>query len=240
MPRNVLIELGMAIALNRPALLLRHEESPPERLPRCLEGLAGQVVCYSGEHTLWAALRERLPRWVEEPPEQGWWNTICIFGGRRCEYREAHPRAARWTQPGLACRVCHGADPGRKDFQAEVREVLERYSGVEALPLEDARPAQGCDLLVCGLCQAVRQAPFSIYRLTPDTPAETYLALGMSLALEAQFGYAIPKGVIVAQERDIPSLLRGYEVLEARNGVERKMQLRKALPVVLLKVRETA
>jgi hypothetical protein len=240
LPRNVLIELGMAIALNRPALLLRHLSSPEERLPACLAGLAGHIVCFAGETTLKRELEKRLPQWVQQPPEQSWWNRNCVVGGRRCEYRETHPRKEGWGRQSLLCLVADGPDVDREDFRAGLAEVLDRYRGVETSYQNALQPARGYDFLLCGLCQGVRSAPFGIFRITPQTPAEAYLALGMSLALETQFKYPIPKIVMVGDERDLPSLLRGYEVLEARNGADRKGQLRRAVPVVLMKVQQTA
>jgi RNA polymerase sigma factor (sigma-70 family) len=239
LPRNVLIELGMAIALNRPALLLRHLSSPEERLPACLAGLAGHVVCFAGETTLKRELEKRLPQWVQQPPEQSWWNRNCVVGGRRCEYREAHPRKEAWGRQSLSCLVADGPDVDREDFRAGLAEVLDRYRGVEASYLDALRPARGYDFLLCGLCQGVRSAPFGVFRITPQTSPEAFLVLGMSLALEAQFDYPIPKVVIVADEMHLPSLLRGYEVVAARNGQERETQLRRIVPTVLQKVRQT-
>ena len=54
LPRNVYIELGMAIALNRPTLLLRHKDNVEAKreLPECLKTVSEAIVPWSGEPTL--------------------------------------------------------------------------------------------------------------------------------------------------------------------------------------------
>src|ERR1051325_9313767 len=73
MPRNVFIELGMAIALNRPTLLLRHANNKDLEVPEYLKSMGGLLLEFSGETTLKAALSKRLPLWLEASPERDWW-----------------------------------------------------------------------------------------------------------------------------------------------------------------------
>jgi len=240
MPCNVFIELGMAIALNRPTLLLRHASNRELGSPACLKSVSGHILEFSGETTLKRALEERLPQWVDAPPERDWWNRYCIFGGRICEHREAHPRARQWGQKTLHCHIADGPDVDRDDFRGVVEEVLGRFSDV-AFDYLDALPAtKGYDFLLCTHCQTVRSTPFAIYRITPRTPAETFIAIGMSVALEAQFEYKISKILLTENVQDVPSLLSGYEVVVARSDGERKKRLRTFIPTVMQKVRETA
>ena len=89
----------------------------------------------------------------------------------------------------------------------------------------------------CAHCQTVQSSQFAIYRITPQTDAETYIAIGMSIALETQFGYDISKIFFTADVHEVPSLLSGYEVIEAVNTKARKQRLRKALPVVMQRCR---
>lgn len=88
MPRNVLIELGMAIALNRPMLLLRHAENEACNiaLPVCLQGIE-QIYTFTGTTTLRKALETSLPQWIYRSPEREWRNRYCHFGGLVCSYR---------------------------------------------------------------------------------------------------------------------------------------------------------
>jgi len=85
----------------------------------------------------------------------------------------------------------------------------------------------------------VRAHPFAIHRLTENTQPETLIAIGISIALEKQFDYKIPKLLLVENPEDLPSLLKGYEYVPARSDKERKEQLRRFLPTVMRQVRET-
>ena len=239
-PSNVFIELGMAIALNRPILLLRHANNRELELPDCLKSVSGHILRFSGETTLKRALLKRLPQWVNAPPERDWWNRYCIFGGRVCEYRGAHPRAKQWGQKTLRCHISDGPDVDRDDFRGVVEDVLGRFGNVMFDYLDALPVAKGYDFLLCTRCQTVRSTPFAIYRITPNTPAETFIAIGMSIALEAQFEYKISKILLTDNVQDVPSLLSGYEVVVARSDKDRKSHLRTFMPTVVQKVRETA
>lgn len=205
MPRNVFIELGMAIALNRPTLLLRHSENEEAglKLPTCLESVSDRILEFSGKTTLKVALRKRLPQWIDVPPERDWWNRFCVFGRRICENREAYPRARRWGQETLCCHVSDGQDKDRPDFRSVVEEVLGRYNDLTFEYLDALSITKGYDFLFCTLCQKVRSTPFAIYRVTPKTPAETFIAIGMSIALEKQFQHEIPKILLTASVRGL-------------------------------------
>lgn len=238
-PRNVFIELGMAIALNRPTLLLRHASNQELDLPECLKSVSQHILVFSGQSTLKLALKQRLPQWINALPEQAWWNRHCIFGGRVCEYREAHPRSRQWGQKKLCCHISDGLDIDRSDFRNVVEEVLERFNDITYKYLDGLSEINGYDFLLCSHCQTVRSTPFAIYRISRHTPPETFMAIGMSTALEAQFEYTIPKLILTEDPQDVPSLLTGYEVVVARNDGERKMHLRRFMPTVVQKVRET-
>jgi hypothetical protein len=240
MPRNVFIELGMAIALNRPTLLLRHASNREVELPECLKSVSGHILEFSGETTLKRALKQNLPQWVKAPPERDWWSRYCIFGGRPCEYREAHPRANQWGSKMLRCHISDGPDVDRDDFRGVVEEILERFSDVTYTYLDAISTTKGYDFLLCTYCQTVRSTLFAIYRIVPHTPANTFVAVGMSIALESQFEYGIPKILFVEDARNIPLLLSGYEVAVARNDRERRSRLRTCMPTVIHKVQQTA
>ena len=238
-PRNVFIEFGMAIALNRPTLLLRHASNQELDLPECLKSVGEHILVFSGQSTLKHALKERLPQWINALPEQGWWNRHCIFGGRVCEYRETHPRARQWGQKKLSCHISDGLDIDRADFRNVVEEVLERFNDITYKYLDGLSEISGYNFLLCSHCQTVRSTPFAVYRISRHTLPETFIAIGMSTALEAQFEYTIPKLILTEDPQDVPSLLAGYEVVVARSDSERKMHLRRFMPTVVQKVRET-
>jgi len=239
MPRNVFIELGMAIALNRPTLLLRHASNKELELPEYLKSLAGHIVEFSGDITLKGKLTGLVPQWINEPPDRDWWNRYCIFGNRKCEYREGNPRSKQWGKKRLVCHISDGCDPDQGDFRGVLQEVLERFSDLNVIYLDAISVAKGYDLLLCSLCQTVRSTPFAIYRVSPHTPATTFLAIGMSIALESQFRYEIPKVLLTDDLNDVPSLLSGYEVVVAKSNKERRGHLRTFIPTVIKTVRET-
>lgn len=240
MPRNVFIELGMAIASNRPTLLVRHSSNRLIELPKCLQSIEGHILEFGGETTLKHALKKRLPQWVNAPPDRDWWNRYCIFGNKKCEYREANPRSRQWGKKMLRCHIADGPDLDRDDFRSVVENVLGRFSEISTIYVDAWPLSKGYEFLLCTNCQAVRSTPFGIYRITAASPAETFITIGMSIALEAQFNYKIPKILLTERVQNIPSLLTGYEVVEASNDKELKSQLRAFIPTVAQKVRETS
>src|SRR5262249_20155697 len=154
-------------------------------------------------------------------------------------YREAYPHSQQWGQETIRCHISDGQDTDRPDFRGVVEEVLGRFSDVAFEYLDGLPIVDGYDFLLCTHCQTVRSTPFAIYRITPQTAAETFLAIGMSLALETQFTHRIPKILLTTNAHDVPSLLSGYEVVEARNDQECKTYLRKFLPAVIQEARKT-
>jgi len=238
MPRNVFIELGMAIALNRPTLLLRHASNRELELPECLKSVSRHILEFSGYTTLKRALKGELPRWVNAPPERDWWNRYCVFGGRACEYREVHPRAKQWGQKDLCCHISDGPEVDRLDFRGVVEDVLGRFSDVTYVHLDAPPVVNGHGFVLCTCCRTVRSTPFAIYRIGSRTPAETFIVIGMSIALETQFEYRIYKILLTENVQEVPSLLSGYEVVIARSDGERKARLRTFVPTVIQKIRE--
>jgi transcriptional regulator with XRE-family HTH domain len=245
LPHNVLIEVGMAIVLNRPALLLRHTSNKVVPLSACLQGV--DMLEFAGETTLKMALEERLLQWFNVPPDRDWLNRFCIFGNRVCDFREEHPRARQWGHEMLRCHVCDGLDRDHSCFQKAEREeiqgafedVFSRYSDLVLNYLDELSPINGYRFTLCSHCQNVRSTPFAVYRILPHTPTEVFITIGMSIALETLFEYDIPKMLLVRQEQDLPSLLRGYEVVEAVSSSEVKRKLKAFVPAVMQKVRET-
>jgi tetratricopeptide (TPR) repeat protein len=237
LPRNVFIELGMAIALNRPALMVRHASNRNLELPECLQSVAGHIVEWSGDATLEERLSKLLPEWLETSPKEDWLDLFCKFGHRVCNFRKADPRSRQWGQKDLPGHVSDGPDLDRPDFRKAVAKVLGRYSDLQITYL-DALPIQrDYQFLLCSYCQTVRSTSFAVHRLTRDSPPETFIGIGIALALEKQFGYAIPKLLLGASKDDLPSLLGGYEIAPAANSTEIKESLGRFMPEVIQKVR---
>jgi transcription antitermination factor NusG len=240
MPRNVMIELGMAIALNRPILLLRHASNRDLALPEGLQGISNQILEFSGTSTLKKVLAQHIPMWINIPPEKAWWNRHCMFGERICTYREAYPSNQQFGKKELRCTISDGKDPCRDDFRSVIEEVVERFSDVNHIYSDSLSINEEDNFLLCSHCKMTRSSSFAIYRITSYTPAEVFIAIGISLVLEVQFKYQIPKILISEDVQDIPSLLSGYEVCAAKNDKERKQHLMKSLPDVLKVIRQTS
>jgi hypothetical protein len=244
LPRNVFIELGIAIALNRPTLLLRHTSNRSLPLPSCLQGI--EMVEYTGDITLKQELKRRIPQWLDVPPDRDWLNRFCLFGDRVCSLREQHPRLQQSGQQTLHCHICDGLDRQHPNYcqseSDEIRgafeDIFSRYSDLEVSYLDDRSIVDGYQFLLCSYCQIVRSTPFAIYRLTPTTSAQTFISIGISIALENLFDYKIPKILLVRQEQDLPSLLRGYEIVEVVNTHALKQKLKACLPSAIQVVRE--
>ena len=245
LPRNIYIELGIAIALNRPTLLLRHTSNQELQLPTCLQGI--KLLDFAGDVTLKKALETQLPQWINVPPDRDWLNRFCIFGNQVCSFREKHPCTQQWVQEKIHCHISDGLDKNHPHYHQsecdEIRgafeDILNRYSDLVCNYLDEISVVDSYQYLLCSHCQAVRSSPFAIYRILPNTSAETFIAIGISIALEKLFEYKIPKVILVKHERDLPSLLRGYEVVEAVNSKQLKQKLKAFLPIVLKLVRET-
>lgn len=88
--------------------------------------------------------------------------------------------------------------------------------------------------------QTVRSTPLAIYRISPTTSAETFVAIGISIALEKLFAHKIPKVILVRQEQNLPFLLRGYKVVGAIGTKEVTQKLRASLPKIIGVVKETS
>lgn len=238
LPRNVFIELGMAVALNRPVLLLRHKANVGAalELPKCVQNWP--IVEWAGDITLKETLRQVLPQWIRQDPADAWRQRHCNIGGRLCEHRESHPRARKWVDDALRCHIADGQDTDQTDFRAGIETELNRFALVEFEYLDDLPQAEGYSFLLCSHCQSVRSNRFGIYRITPQTAAETYLAIGMTFGLEKQYGYRILKLVFAETAEKVPSLLAGYEVVTAQNNRERTQKLSHFMSSVINQMRQ--
>jgi hypothetical protein len=240
MPRNVFIELGIAIALNRPLLLLRHSSNRSLEIPKCLQCVSDRVLEFSGTKSLERILTTHLPELIAVTPQTAWFNRHCIFGQKACEHREVYPKAKQLEQQKFCCAIADGTDANRDDFRATVEDFLNRYNDLTYTYLDSLSMQSGYNFLLCTHCQIARSSPITIYRITSETPPEAFISIGISLALEEQFTYKIPKILIAERIDDIPSLLKGYEVMVVNSDTELKQRLKEFMPPVLTKIRETS
>jgi RNA polymerase sigma factor (sigma-70 family) len=239
-PGNVLIELGIAIALNRPTLLLRNKENQTLELPECFKSISHLILEFGGESSLIRILKEHLPHWINKSPEKSWWNRYCFLGNQVCQYRETHPQLKQFGKQNLNCPILDTPNINYQDFRDLTEEILNRFSNITYTYIDNLCLTEGYQFLLCNHCQTIRSSPFAIYQIAPSTPPEVFIALGMSIALEKQFEYEIPRIIMTEELTNIPSLLGGYEVIKAESDKEKKRQLSKFIPAVLNKVRETS
>ena len=217
-PWNVFIELGIAIGLNRRILLFKRTGRQSNfALPEWFGNLNTKLLEIGGAQALKRGLREVLPEWFKEVPEQNWHKRFCSFAERTCEYREMSPLPHIHRERTYQCHVSCGED---EDFQDTVNEVMERFSGtvthhyLHTLPM-----ANGYTFFPCTYCQQARTNPFAIYHLSPQPQIETLLSIGMILAIEKQFPQKIPLILLAKQMDHVPSLLSdsGYQIQVYKN-----------------------
>jgi len=241
MPCNVLIELGIAIALNRPTLLLRHTGNRLAKLelPKSIQSVT-QIREFSGDYSLENALREHLSRQANLPTDSDWQHHRCRFGEINCSYIPVYPHTAMITHDKLHCHIADGPDADQLDFRRTIEAVLSKFNNISYSYLDKGNVPRGYTFLLCSHCQLIRSTPFAIYRITPDTLPDTYIAIGISIGLEYRFHYKIPRFLITKDMQHMPSLLQGYQFVPMKSLHTLKTTLPQFVRQVLKKIDEPA
>src|SRR5579859_3955872 len=242
MPCNVLIELGIAIALNRPTLLLRHTGNGIAgiALPKSLQSISQIYEFTGGDYSLEKALREHFSYQADLPTYSDWQHYHCCFGEINCSYLQVYPHTALITHDKLHCHIADGPDTDQLDFRRTVEAALGKFNNISYSYLDKGNVPIGYTFLLCSHCQLVRSTPFAIYRITPDTSPETYIAIGISIGLEYRFHYKIPRFMITRDMQHVPSLLQGYQCVPIRNLHTLKTTLPQFVQQILTKMDERA
>lgn len=242
MPCNVLIELGIAIALNRPTILLRHTESRIANieLPESIKSVTQINEFTGGNYTLEKALREHLSKLANLPPDQDWRHRRCLFGEFDCSYIHVNPHTAMISVDMLHCHIADGPEPDQIDFRRTVEKVLSRFNNISYSYLDKAVVPSGYTFLLCAHCQLIRSTPFAIYRITPYTLPDIYIAIGISIGLEYRSGFKIPRFMITKDMQHVPSLLWGYEFVLMKNLHSLKTRLPQFVQDIMMKIDEPA
>jgi len=193
LPRpNVFIEIGVAIGLNRPLLILAQRETI---VPQALKSLVS--ISYSSYAQLTrdlAGKTDALARRIEKGKQLG--TNYCHICEKPCvdtvvrqerRYLVASPR-------GQAA----------SDFNSAVEGALREHDYHPLYLDEEA----GGGMAVCQFCHLLRSTAFGIYHLHTETPCETFLALGLAIGLKAAFVLLSPK------DSDLPSNLKGWDHFE--------------------------
>jgi hypothetical protein len=242
MPCNVLIELGIAIALNRPTILLRHTESRIAKieLPESIKSVTQISEFTGGDYTLEKALREHLSQLANLPQDQDWRHRRCLFGEIDCSYIHVNPHTAMIGDDKLHCHIADGPDPDQIDFRSTVERVLDHFNNISYSYLDKAVVPGGYTFLLCAHCQLIRSTPFAIYRITPYTLPDTYIAIGISIGMEYRSRYKIPRFMITKDMQYVPSLLSGYEFVLMKNLHSLKTRLPQFVQHIMIKIDEPA
>jgi TIR domain-containing protein len=242
MPCNVLIELGIAIALNRPTLLLRHTGNRVAgiALPKSIQSVTQICEFTGGDYSLENALHEHLSPQASLPKDGDWHHHRCRFGEIDCSYLQVYPHTVMIGHDKLHCHIADGPDTDQLDFRRTVENVLGRFNNISYSYLDKGGIPRGYTFLLCTHCQLIRSTPFAIYRITPDTSPDTYIAIGVSIGLEYRFRYKIPRFMITKDMQHVPSLLQGYQCVFVRNLHALKTSLPQFVQHILTKIDEPA
>ena len=226
---NVMIELGIAIALNKPCVLIALKGDTQRHLPDFVQGL--DILYYQ----TFNELRERL---LSKVPDT-WWGLdgiqpqglrpCVVEGGRECPRPE--PRGG---SKGRTYLIAVGDRGTEQDCWGAIEVALSK-AGLAISPVLLTDPGEH-DLKLCDYCDKVRQAEFSIFSLgtslQPEPDSSVYLTLGMSLGLER------PRLLVRAKtQRKLPALLLGMNCYEyastprLREGLWSEME-RRVLPAL--------
>ena len=242
MPCNVLIELGIAIALNRPTILLRHvgNRMAEISLPKSIQSVAQKICEFTGDYSLEVVLRKYLSDPAHLSTDYDWHHHRCRFGEIDCSHLQVYPHTAMIGRDNLHCHIADGSDADQLDFRHIVETVLGRFNNISYSYLDKGSVPNGYTFLLCAYCQLIRSTPFAIYRITPDTSPDTYIAIGISIGLEYRFKYKIPRFMITKDMQYVPSLLHGYQCVVVKNLHALKTCLPQFVQHVMTKIDEPA
>jgi hypothetical protein len=223
-PSNTFMKIGMAIAFNQKFLFVRNTKKKDFLLPEILQGLDIPIIEFSGVETLKDGLQRDFQK-ISSVSEKKYSYEQCNFEHRACEYAERHPRLHYPGQPDSKIRTIIVDSDEKDDFRPIVDLTLKMQDKIQYEYFEKA--AQKYDNLIrlCALCHAVRSSYIHIFRVTDQTPAEVYIALGISFSL-TKLPYSIPRLIFLDTENSKPSLLEGYKnIVRAETIKERKKLL---------------
>ena len=219
---DVYIEMGIAIALNTPMFFLKRHDTPDHALPTGFLGLS-QHLQYSGPHSLGKTLRL-----IQEHSKRTAHSDICEFSGLNCPSVASSPKKLSWSQR-ITCHICDSDTPDRSDYRYALEEAISRLAQTGFIYLNDAA-ARSREYSFCAICKLVRSTHFGIYRVTHTRTPETYLAIGLSIGIDALFGLDRPRCIVAERQEEVPALLSSSEVVLAKNLSELEKKLYTFLP----------
>jgi hypothetical protein len=214
-PGNVFIELGIAIAANQKFLCVRNQKHQNYPWPDILQGIDRPIIEFSGFRTLQDALQRHF-REIYFSSRDNYSDQQCNFINKISEYRAKHPRVF-YTEQSRIVTVIVDDNDNIEDFRHLVDQELSIQQKLQFSYFENAGEKYTDSFRFCSFCKSIRSSYIHIFRITDSTTAEAYVALGMSLALEKEFPYGLPRLIFSDTEDRQPSLLNGYGIRSASN-----------------------
>ena len=221
---NVMVELGLALGLNKQILLCCHTKYD---VPEFIQGVG--VIRYHNYIQLSAILENQKYQAIDTAiasPKTGW----CQLCQQRCGGRKELPSRSKY---GLI--VDDAPNVGyQEDFMSSLRQVFFNLDDrISPLTLKDATQSEM--RLLCGLVHSIRKSRFTALRFVQGMSPLVLFMFGLS------FGLRVPLIVLVEHDPQIiPSNLAGYPRFEYQNFIQIQEFLSEQLPVFLKQVDASA
>ena len=191
--RNVYLELGIAIGLGAPFLLIQPRGA---QLPSVLEGLSSYI-----SNGTFRTIRQELPEKV----------------GKIEEYDFAVVRLIK-DLPTAGSQAKYLIAAGNlfndEDVEGSIADTIKAtYPHLEAVSLTKQTETASTSWMIEQLIDTIQTTRFAIYRVNADCSATTFLALGISIALNRPFLMVRETG------SEVPADLRGIGLYQFPNFV---------------------
>lgn len=192
--RNVYLELGIAIGLGVPFLLIQPKGTT---IPPILEGLNKYVT-----NGVFRTMRQELTEKIGKIEEYDYGVVRAIHDGDTLK-----------EQPQKFF-IAAGDLSDTADFAWSITSSVKRiYGHLEATSLSEAVETASTSWMLDQLASTIQTARFAIYRVDEDASPTTFLALGISIALHRPFLMVRRTG------SEIPLDLRGIGLYQFPNFV---------------------
>jgi hypothetical protein len=159
--RNVYLELGIAIGISAPFLIIQHHLAD---VPQVLAGLTRYV-----KGGLFRTMRRELPGLVQE-----------------YDFGVVHFPKPASSLASSTYLILSGDLIDDEDFEGAIVEAVRKeYPSLEGHPLESQ--FSGPDWMIEQLVRALLRSRFAVFRIDEKSSAVTFLALGITIGLGAPF-----------------------------------------------------
>lgn len=186
--RNVYLELGIALGLRAPFLLIQHHEA---KIPTMLEALN----LYESKGAF-RRMRQELPGKIED----------FIFGV--VHMNRDLPEAGKEAK----CLIAPGNLANDEDVEGIITDALKsKYSHLEVVSLMKQIETADAEWQIERLIDTIQTTRFAIYRVNESCSPMTFVSLGISISLSRPF-------LMIRETRgDVPAHLRGIGIYQFPN-----------------------